>query len=303
MIKTTTAIAAAALLCLSAGTTLAQEMTEFRIGLLGGENEQDRLRSSECLRASMEEALGVPAKLFPSPDYAGVLQGLLGGTLEFAELGASGYAGIYLENPDAVEPLVHTEQLDGSRGYYSVLYVRADSDFQTLDDLKGASIGFADPNSTSGYLIPAVDLPNTLGMPVEEFFGETGFGGGHEQTVIAVLNKQFDAGVTWTSGIGEYSEGYTAGNLRKMVDKDMLDMNDIRILWRSNLIPNGPVVIRQDVPQEVKDTVLKVLLELPQTDPECFYSVSGGDRNGYVEVDHEAFKTIVDARRSTIEQD
>lgn len=303
MTKMITAAAAAALLCLTAGTVAAQELTEFRIGLLGGENEQDRLRTSECMRVKMEEALGVEAKLFPSPDYAGVLQGLLGGTLEFAELGAAGYAGIYLENPDAVEPLVHTEQLDGSRGYYSVLYVRADSEFETLDDLKGASLAFADPNSTSGYLIPTVDLPNTIGMPVTDFFGEVGFGGGHEQTVIAVLNEQFDAGVTWTSGIGEYDEGYSAGNLRKMVDKDMLDMSQIRILWRSNLIPNGPVVIRQDLPQEVKDTVLKVLLDMPASDPECFYAVSGGDRNGYVEVDHEAFQTIIDARRATIESD
>ena len=58
----------------------AEGITEFRIGILGGENAQDRLNSHECLKNYTEEALGVPAKLFAPADYNGVIQGLLGGT-------------------------------------------------------------------------------------------------------------------------------------------------------------------------------------------------------------------------------
>ena len=53
---------------------------EFNIGILGGENAQDRMTSNECFRAAIEAELGVPVKLFTPADYDGVIQGLLGGT-------------------------------------------------------------------------------------------------------------------------------------------------------------------------------------------------------------------------------
>ena len=96
--KTTLALALAATTALTT-SAFAQEVTEFRIGLLGGENAQDRLNSNECLRAYTEEALGVPTKLFAPADYAGVIEGLVGGTLDMAWLGASSYAATYLRDP------------------------------------------------------------------------------------------------------------------------------------------------------------------------------------------------------------
>ncbi|GAB5431574.1 MAG: hypothetical protein EpisKO_09440 [Epibacterium sp.] len=83
-----------------------KSISEFRIGLLGGENAQDRLNSNECLRAKTEELLGVETKLFAPADYNGVIQGLLGGTIDMAWLGASGYAKTYLSDPEAVEPVL-----------------------------------------------------------------------------------------------------------------------------------------------------------------------------------------------------
>ena len=65
------------------GAAAAQEIAEFNIGILGGENAQDRLTNQECFRVKIEEALGVPVKLFAPADYDGVIQGLLGGTLDF----------------------------------------------------------------------------------------------------------------------------------------------------------------------------------------------------------------------------
>ena len=63
-------------------------ISEFRIGILGGENAQDRLNNNECLRARTENLLGVETKLFAPADYDGVIQGLLGGTIDMAWLGA-----------------------------------------------------------------------------------------------------------------------------------------------------------------------------------------------------------------------
>ncbi|QDL91863.1 phosphonate ABC transporter substrate-binding protein [Paroceanicella profunda] len=291
--------AAVALSAVSASADGMGGIKEFRIGILGGENEADRLRSNECIKTRFEELLGVPVSLYPAADYAGVMEGLLGGNLDYAQLGASGYAGVYLENPDAVTPILTVQQVDGSTGYYSVMVARADSGIKTIEDMKGKRLGFADPNSTSGYLIPSVALPKQ-GYDVNSFFGSTSFSGGHEQNVIAVLNGDVDAGVTWVSGVGEWDEGYSNGNLRKMVDKGLLDMNDIVQIWQSPLIPNGPNVVSNALPQEVKDAVKASLLALPKDDPECFYSSEAGEAQGYVEVDPSFYETVIDARRAKL---
>lgn len=287
-------------LCLVA-PALAQDANVLRIGLLGGENEADRLRDNQCLVDLMKSELGYnDVQLFPAADYNGVIQGLLGGTLDYAELGASGYAAIYLQDPEAVEPILTTQQTDGATGYYSVMLARSDSGITSLEDMKGKSLGFADPDSTSGYLIPLVTLPNDIGMPIEEYFSETGFGGGHENNVLAVLDGQFDAGVTWASGVGEFSEGYTSGNIRSMVDKGMLDMEDVVQIWQSPLIPNGPIVLRSSMDQEAKDAIKSFLMALPETDYDCFRAAQSGDYNGFVEVDSSFYQPVIDARKATI---
>jgi phosphonate transport system substrate-binding protein len=296
------AVAAVAAVAALSTTALAaddwrKDVPVFRIGILGGENEADRLKNFACFKDHLTTRLGVPVELYPASDYAGVMQGLISGNLEYAGLGSSGYAGIAIQDPDAVEPLVTTEQVDGSLGYYSVMYVRADSPYQSVDDLKGKTLAFADPNSTSGYLVPSYEL-NTTGYDLKEFFGKTGFGGGHEQAVVAVLNGQYDAGVTWTSGVGDPAKGYSRGNLRKMVDKGALDMDDIRIIWKSNLITNGPRVIRKDVPQELKDMMRGILVSLPLEDRDCAESIAGGKFNSFHPIGHDFYVPIIEMRRA-----
>lgn len=268
----------------------------FRVGILGGENEADRLKNYSCFKDILEARLSIPVELYPASDYAGVMQGLISKNLEYAGLGSAGYAGIAIQDPDAVEPLVTTEQVDGSLGYYSVMYVRADSPYKSLDDLKDKTLAFADPNSTSGYLVPSYEL-KAGGNDPKKFFGKTGFAGGHEQAVIAVLNNQYDAGVTWTSGVGEANKGYSRGNLRKMVDKGALNMDDIRIIWKSNLITNGPRVIRKDVPQELKDLMRGILVGLPIENRDCAEKIAGGKFNSFQPINHDFYMPIIEMRR------
>ena len=284
---------------LTASADWRNDLPAFRIGLLGGENEADRLRNNDCLRVALEERLGVPVEMFPAPDYAGVMQGLLAGQLEYAALGASAYAGIYLQNPDAVEPIFVSAESDGSTGYIAVMYTKADSGINSLEELEGKSLAYADPNSTSGYLVPRFELKRA-GIDDDAYFSRTGFGGGHEQAVIAVLQDQYDAGVTWASGQGEASEGYTRGNLRRMIDNGLLDMVDLNVIWESPIIPNGPVVIRQDIPQEAKDIVSDYLANQLEQDPQCYYDVSFGEGQGWVAVDHSFFEGVVEMRREEL---
>ncbi|WP_439602283.1 phosphonate ABC transporter substrate-binding protein [Devosia sp.] len=282
-------------------TAFAQDVSVLRIGLDGSENEADQIRKTECVAEGLKAATGVPdVQIFPSPDYNGVIQGLLGGTIDIASMGASSYAAIALQDPAAVDPILTTAGSDGSTGYYSLLVARKDKGYTKLADLKGKKLGFADPDSTSGYLVPNVSLPADIGAPVAEFFGETGFGGGHENLVLGVLDGTWDAGTTFGSGVGDWAEGYTTGNLHTMVEKGILDTDDLVELWKSPLIPNGPLMVSNKLPDELKAKIEAFFLELPTKDVACFQGFTGGENTAYVEVDPSFYDTIVAARKSVI---
>ncbi|MFN3507597.1 MAG: phosphonate ABC transporter substrate-binding protein [Allorhizobium sp.] len=295
-----TLLATAALVALASGVH-AEDLKEFRIGILGGENEADRLRNFQCMTEKLPSVLGVEkVSLFPAADYDGVVQGLLGGTLDYAELGASAFAKVYLAKADAVEPILTTVQTDGSSGYYSIMVARKDSGITKIEDIKGKKLGYADPDSTSGYLVPLVTLPEALGAPVDQVVASTGFGGGHENLVLEVVKGTFDVGTTWGSGVGEFKDGYSSGNLRKMVDKGILNMDDLVEVWKSPLIPNGPVVVRTSMNEDMKTKFKEFMMGLPESDPACFSAIQGGDFKGFTEVNVDFYKPIIDARKATI---
>lgn len=280
-----------------APAVMAQDaITEFNVGILGGENAQDRLASQECFRVALEEALGVPVNLFTPADYDGVIQGLLGGTLDYAWLGASAFAKVYLTDPTAVDLTLTKQNVDGSTGYYSIGFARADSGITSMEDAAGKTFAFADPNSTSGYLVPAAELAATFGN-LEEYFASVAFSGGHEQTIVGVANGDFEAGVSWADGLGNWEDGYNSGAFRRASDAGLVNMSDIVQIWQSSLIPEGPMVVRSALPQDVKDIVTQLTADLWETDPECAYGVAAGEAKDFVPVTLDAYEGILAARR------
>jgi len=279
------------------GAAFAQDaIKEFNIGILGGENAQDRLTNQECFRAKIEEALGVPVKLFAPADYDGVIQGLLGGTIDYAWLGASSFAKIHLTDPNAVELKLTKQNVDGSTGYYSIGFARADSGIKSIEDAKGKVFAFADPNSTSGFLVPGAELIANYGK-LEEYFSEVKMSGGHEQSIVGVHNGDFDAAVSWADGLGNWEDGYNSGAFRRAADAGLVDMANLVEIWRSKLIPEGPMVIRTALPQDVKDKVTQVTADLWETDKECAYNVAAGDAKDFVPVTLEVYEGVLAARK------
>lgn len=276
----------------------ATQVPQIRLGLLGGENEADRLGRYEAYRALIEQTFGVPVRLFPAADYAGVMQAFSAKQIEGAALGASAYAGAWLDTNGGVEPLFVAREADGGISYVSVMVVRADSGITNLEQMRGKSLAWADPNSTSGYLIPRSELRGAgLGTESGQYFSRTGFGGGHEQAVVAVLQRQYDAAVTWASGQGDPAQGFTRGNLRAMVEKGMLNMRDLRVIWTSRPIPNGPMTVRSDLPAEFKRDFTQFHLALATAHPQIYAQIERGGGQGYAEVNHDMFAPIVQLRR------
>jgi phosphonate transport system substrate-binding protein len=78
--------------------------------------------------------------------------------------------------------------------YWAEYIVARDSEYQTLADLEGATWGYGDQGSTSGYMVPAVELAAAGVTP-----GEQVQTGGHNQTVTAVYNGEVDFGTVFYS--------------------------------------------------------------------------------------------------------
>jgi phosphonate transport system substrate-binding protein len=116
--------------------------------------------------------------------------------------------------------------------YYSVIAVKADSPFQSIEDLKDKSLAFADPNSTSAFVAPSYFL-REQGIDPGTFFGHTGFSGSHENGILAVLNGTYDAAATsWTNE--------ERSNVARMELKGMIPKGQIRYVWKSPQIPTLP---------------------------------------------------------------
>ncbi|TCA25168.1 phosphonate ABC transporter substrate-binding protein [Rhizobium leguminosarum bv. viciae] len=295
------ALFAATALFALAGATHAADLKEFRIGILGGENETDRLRNYACLADHLKQEFGFEkVSLFPAADYDGVIQGLLGGTLDFAELGASGYAAVYIKDSKAVTPILTTQQKDGSTGYYSIGLALKSSGINSIKDAKGKKLGYADPDSTSGYLVPLTQIPKDTGMPNDKFFASTQFNGGHENNLLAAYDGKVDIAVDDSSGLGDFKDGYTSGTFRKEVDKGAVDPNKLVEVWRSPLIPNGPLVVRNALGEEWQTKLAAFFTALPEKDHKCFAAVEGGDYKGYAPVKHDFYNAVVDVRKAAI---
>lgn len=268
------------------------EFPKFRYGVQSVETQGAALTRYRGFDQHVRDTLGVELDLFLSSEYAGVIQAIAGGQIEVMDMGASGYAAAWMETNGGVEPLVVPQEADGSIGYYAVMFVRSDSDFNSIQDLQGKNFAWADPNSASGYLFPLVSLRGK-GIEPEEHFGNVVFSGGHEQSIIGVLDGTYDAAVTWTNDIEEH----TRGGIHMMLERGVLTADDIRIIWVSDLIPNPVIAIRSDVPEEMKNDLRNLFLNLHIDNPEVFREVARGNSPGYVKVDHEVYQIAIDLRQ------
>ena len=274
-----------------------QQFPKFRYSVQSVETQGAALTRYKAFADHVKQKLGVQLELFLAAEYAGTVQAIAAKQIEVMDMGASGYAAAWLETKGGVEPLVVPTNPDGTIGYYSVAFVRADSPYKSLDDLKGKSWAWADPNSASGYLFPLVGL-RKMGLDPEKHFSKVVFSGGHEQSIIGVLDKAYDAAVTWTNDI----EKHTRGGLHMMLSRGVLKKEDIRIIWVSELIPNPVIAIRSDVPKQMKDDLKAMFLTMHNDNPQVFKEVVRGESQGYREVKHDVYQIAVDLRNQLAQE-
>ncbi len=150
-------------------------------------------KASEAFAAELGKKLGLKIKVYMPTDYLGVVEALRNKTADMAFVHPAGYV---FSNREAKAQIVAVDVWHGKTNYTSRFFVRKDSGFTRLEDLRGKNIAFVDPGSTSGYVYPMVMLMKkglVKDRDPKTFFKEAMFAGTHEAALLALLNGSVDA--------------------------------------------------------------------------------------------------------------
>lgn len=282
-------IIAAAALAFTASAALAQDWKakypELVFAKVPDENASGTSDRWTPFAAYLSKELGTKVTLRIANDYAAVIEGQRAGNIHIAMYGPASYARARVVGAK-VEPFAIEVSGDGTKGYYSVLYVKSDASYKDIKDLKGKNLCLVDPNSTSGNNVPRYVM-HQLGIDPETFFSKVIYSGSHENAVIAVGQGTCDAAFNWWNDEKE-------SNLLRMERKGMAKAADFRIILKSDQIVNSPMAYLADLPADLKAAIKKAVLEIAAKDKAAFDNIYQGKQLPFVEVDHKAYEPVVD---------
>ncbi|HTR84840.1 MAG TPA: phosphonate ABC transporter substrate-binding protein [Reyranella sp.] len=233
----------------------------------------------------LSKELGVKVTLRVANDYAAVIEGQRNGSIHLAGYGPASYSRAIVTGVK-VEPFCTTVNNDGTVGYYSVFYVRADSPYKSIADLKGKNLGLVDPNSTSGNNVPRFIL-NKLKIVPEQYFAHVTYTGSHENAVIALQQKTVDVAANWWNSDED-------SNLTRMVNKGLAKKEDFRIISKSDLIPNSPYAWLSDLPADAKAAIWKAFQEAPTKNKVAYDKLSDGKDREFKQVDAKYYEGVIE---------
>jgi phosphonate transport system substrate-binding protein len=236
MLNRRTFLLASAVAALLAGSAQSQswkaQYPELVFAVIPAENASGVNERYEPWIEYLSKELGTKVTLRISNDYAAVIEGQKAGNIHIAYYGPASLARAIKVTNGGVEPFVTTINEDGTIGYYSVSYVKSDSSYKTIADLKGKNLGLVDPNSTSGNNVPRFAL-DKMGLDPDQYFAKVVYTGSHENAVIAVVQGTVDICFNWWNSDSD-------SNLTRMVNKGMVKKDDVRMIFKSDLIQGSP---------------------------------------------------------------
>ncbi|NJL97639.1 MAG: phosphate/phosphite/phosphonate ABC transporter substrate-binding protein [Synechococcaceae cyanobacterium SM2_3_2] len=172
--------------------------------------------------AHMSEVTGKEVEFFGVQNNAAQLEAMRAGRLHVTGFNTG-------SNPLAVNavgfrPFAMMAALDGSFGYEMEIIVPADSDLETVEDIKGGQLAFTSETSNSGFKAPSAILQGEFDM-IEGRDFEAVFSGSHENSILGVVN-------------GDYEAASIANSvLTRMAARDAVDATQIRTIYQSETFP------------------------------------------------------------------
>lgn len=285
-------IAAAAALTLSAGAASAQDWKaqypELVFAIIPAENASGVTDRYAPFVSYLSQQLGTKVTLRIANDYAALIEGQRAGNIHIAQYGPSSFARALMTGAK-IDAFAIEVNLDGTKGYHSVLYVKADSPYKTIEDLKGKNLCLVDPNSTSGNNVPRFSM-SKMGINPDQFFGKVVYAGSHENAVIGVQQGTCDAAFNWWNDEQE-------SNLMRMDRKGMAKYSDYRIIFKSGQIVNSPVAYLDSLPEGLKAKIRDAFFSIEKNDKAAFDKIYEGKQQVWQPVTNAAYQEIIELNK------
>jgi phosphonate transport system substrate-binding protein len=145
--------------------------------------------------------------------------------------------------------------------------------------MAGKTFAFNDPNSTSGYLVPSTFFLTEMGIDPKKHFSKVVFSGSHEASILAVANKKVEIAST------------NLPDLQQLTREGKAPRGAVRVIWVSRLIPNDPIVVRKDLPANLRQAVQESLITMRGRHPEAFKEI-GAWVGGFVRADDGKYQVV-----------
>ena len=172
----------------------------------------------------LEKVTAKKVMFFPVQSNAAQVEAMRSGRLHIAGVNAGGNA--LAVNCAGYVPFTMMASADNTFGYEMEIIVPADSTIKKPEDLKGRKLGFSDATSNSGYKAPSAILKADFNLEAKRDY-EPVFSGKHDNTILGVVNKDFEAGAVANSV------------LNRMIDRKVFDPAKIRSIYKSQTFPTS----------------------------------------------------------------
>ena len=239
-----------ALLALAAGLAgPAAAQTSLHLVLTPSQKPTDLLAAGEEFGRVLGGLVGMPVRVTVASDYAAVIEALRNRTADLAFVHPGGYV---LASREARARIVARNLWHGKSSFTSRIFVRKDAGIRTLEELRGKSIAFVDPASSSGYIYPMVLLIQrglVKNRDPKTFFKEVVFSGAHDASMRALLNGHVDAIASFDVAREQYL-------------KDPAERERVAFVAETPEIPEAGIAARDGLDPAVVARVRSALLQI-----------------------------------------
>jgi len=210
-------------------------------------------------------------------DYNAAVESMRAGRADIAWFGGKTYImAADIANAEAFAAGIRKGDADASYNAYFV--VRADSPYKTLRDIKGKTLALNSIGSTSGDLIPQVELQKN-GLSVKRDFKRVSYAGSHDACLMSVLNKHADVC------------GMSSRNFDARIKDGTFKAEQVRIIHTSLPVPPPPLAYSKKLPQDVRDAIKSATLDAHNHGVIGGY---GGEMERYIEVTDADYNVLRD---------
>ena len=272
---------ALAVMALALTSWVAQAQTALRVTAIPDESPTELARKAAPLLKYLEKVMGQPVVFTPVTDYAAAVEALANKQVDLAWYGGFTYVQANIRSGGKAVPLVQRAE----DAVFRSVFITTQAGIQNLADLKGKSVSFGSPSSTSGHLMPRSFLLQAHIEP-ERDFKRVAFSGAHDATIAAVAAGKVDAGALNIS-VWE-----------KFVAEGKVDTTKVRVLYTTPSYFDYNWTVHADMPAAQREKLTQAFLQLDSSTPEGKEILALQRATRFIPTKPENYQGIEQAARS-----